>query len=70
MLLNQYGGKSGALATVLERVDADVYVFIDDDTVPGQWIEDLKSAGFLGLATAYRWVLDSLQNAFSLGGFD
>ena len=70
VLVNKYGGKSGALATVLEEVEADVYVFVDDDAVPGPWIGDLKSAGCLGFATAYRWVLDRFQNAFSLGGFD
>lgn len=69
-LLNRYWGKSGALATVLESIDADVYVFIDDDAVPGPWIDGLKRAGCVNFATAYRWVLDPIQNAFSLGGFD
>lgn len=69
-VLNRYSGKSGALATVLEAIDADAYVFIDDDAIPGPWIEALKRAGCAGFATAYRWVLDPLQNAFSLGGLD
>ncbi|WP_333638974.1 glycosyltransferase family 2 protein [Pyrobaculum aerophilum] len=68
-VLNKYRGKSGALATALETIDADLYVFIDDDAYPGEWIGLLK--GMCGrFATAYRWVLDRLQNAFSLGGFD
>ncbi len=62
-------GKSGALATALEAVDADLYVFIDDDAHPGPWLEALR--GMCGrFATAYRWVLGRLQNAFSLGGLD
>lgn len=61
-------GKSGALATALEAVDADLYVFIDD-AHPGPWLEALR--GMCGrFATAYRWVLGRLQNAFSLGGLD
>jgi len=68
-ILNRYSGKSGALATALETVDADLYVFIDDDAYPGPWLEALKrSCG--RFATAYRWVLDRFQNLFSLGGFD
>ena len=68
-ILNRYGGKSGALATALEALDADLYVFIDDDAHPGPWLEALKrSCG--KFATAYRWVLDRFQNLFSLGGFD
>ena len=68
-ILNRYGGKSGALATALEALDADLYVFIDDDAHPGPWLEALKrSCG--RFATAYRWVLDRFQNLFSLGGFD
>ena len=68
-ILNRYSGKSGALATALETVDADLYVFIDDDAHPGPWLEALKrSCG--RFATAYRWVLDRFQNLFSLGGFD
>jgi len=68
-ILNRYSGKSGALATALETVDADLYVFIDDDAYPGRWLEALR--GTCGrFATAYRWVLDKFQNLFSLGGFD
>ncbi len=69
-LVNKYMGKSGALATLLESVEADSYVFIDDDVVPGVWVEILKNASCGKFVTAYRWVLDKLQNAFSLGGFD
>lgn len=62
-------GKSGALATALEIIEADLYVFVDDDAYPGPWLEALR--GMCGrFATAYRWVLDRLQNAFSLGGLD
>ena len=68
-ILNKYGGKSGALATALEEVEADLYVFIDDDAYPGRWLEALRGACGR-LATAYRWVLDRFQNLFSLGGFD
>jgi len=68
-ILNRYSGKSGALATALETVDADLYVFIEDDANPGHWLEALR--GTCGrFATAYRWVLDRFQNLFSLGGFD
>ncbi len=68
-ILNRYSGKSGALATALETIDADLYVFIDDDAYPGRWLEVLR--GTCGrFATAYRWVLDKFQNLFSLGGFD
>jgi len=70
-LVNKYGGKSGALATALEEVEADAYVFVDDDAVPGAWLEELKEAGCCGFATAYRWIVDDLlQNTFSLGGLD
>ncbi|MEM1925964.1 MAG: glycosyltransferase family 2 protein [Pyrobaculum sp.] len=68
-IFNKYVGKSGALATALEELDADVYVFLDDDAEPGQWLEELKKCRG-SYATAYRWVRDKLQNAFSLGGFD
>lgn len=68
-ILNKYGGKSGALATALEEVEADLYVFIDDDAYPGRWLEALRGACGR-FATAYRWVLDRFQNLFSLGGFD
>jgi glycosyltransferase involved in cell wall biosynthesis len=69
-ILNKYGGKSGALATALEEVEADLYVFIDDDDAyPGRWLEALRGACGR-FATAYRWVLDRFQNLFSLGGFD
>ena len=68
-VLNKYGGKSGALATALEEVEADLYVFIDDDAYPGRWLEALRGACGR-FATAYRWVLDRFQNLFSLGGFD
>jgi hypothetical protein len=68
-VLNKYGGKSGALATALEEVEADLYVFIDDDAHPGRWLEALRGACGR-FATAYRWVLDRFQNLFSLGGFD
>ncbi|ACB39599.1 hypothetical protein [Pyrobaculum neutrophilum] len=68
-LLNKYGGKSGALATALEELEAELYIFVDDDAVPGPWLDLLRrSCG--RFATAYRWVLDRFQNAFSLGGFD
>lgn len=43
-IFNKYVGKSGALATALEELDADVYVFLDDDAEPGQWLEELKNA--------------------------
>jgi hypothetical protein len=68
-VLNKYGGKSGALATALEEVEADLYVFIDDDAHPGRWLEALRGACGR-FATAYRWVMDRFQNLFSLGGFD
>jgi hypothetical protein len=68
-ILNKYEGKSGALATALEEVEADLYVFIDDDAYPSRWLEVLRGACGR-FATAYRWVLDRLQNMFSLGGFD
>jgi hypothetical protein len=68
-ILNKYGGKSGALATALEEVKADLYVFIDDDAYPGRWLEALRGACGR-FATAYRWVMDRFQNLFSLGGFD
>lgn len=67
--LNKYSGKSGALATALETIDAELYVFIDDDAYPGPWLRHLRS--MCGrFATAYRWVLGRIHNAFSLGGFD
>jgi hypothetical protein len=56
-ILNKYEGKSGALATALEEVEADLYVFIDDDAYPGRWLEVLRRACGR-FATAYRWVLD------------
>ena len=68
-VLNKYGGKSGALATALEEVETDLYVFIDDDAYPGRWLEALRGACGR-FATAYRWVMDRFQNLFSLGGFD
>lgn len=68
-ILNRYGGKSGAVATALEVLDADVYVFVDDDAEPGVWLEELKKCRG-GFVTAYRWVRDVFQNGFSLGGFD
>jgi len=64
-ILNRYGGKSGALATALEEVEADLYVFIDDDAYPGRWLETLRGPAedspqptdgcWTGFRTCSRW---------------
>lgn len=67
-LRNRYTGKSGAIATALEVMDCDIYVFIDDDVHPGEWISHLSSCG--EPSTAYRWITSPVANMFSLGGLD
>lgn len=68
VLRNRYIGKSGAVATALELVDCDLYIFIDDDVSPGEWINELASCG--EPSTAYRWIKSPIANMFSLGGLD
>ncbi len=67
-LRNRYAGKSGAIATALEVMDCDLYIFIDDDVRPGEWIHHLSSCG--EASTAYRWIESPIANMFSLGGLD
>ena len=71
VVVNRYGGKSGAIVTALEDLDCEAYVFVDDDVEPGEWIRELGEASCVAPSTVYRWIKRSLlSNAFSLGAVD